>query len=125
VLCGAFSIALALGVIALIPPNLRHHAIEQSKQQLLATATVLAWQAARELQSSDLIEAKLIEYMETLAIVSDELHARAMVGRGLHLMLKGQDRRLFSHRRGCPSGSIHWRSRLRQNRTRRSQRRTD
>src|ERR1700732_4151093 len=88
VLCGAFLIALVLGVIALILSNLRHHAIEQSKQQLMATATVLARQAARDFQSIDLIEANLIEYMETLAIVSDEVYARAMVGRGIHLMLK-------------------------------------
>ena len=88
VLCGAFLIALVVGVIALILSNLRHQAIEQSKQQLLATATVLARQAARDFQSIDLIEANLIEYMETLAIVSDELYARAMVGRGIHLMLK-------------------------------------
>jgi diguanylate cyclase (GGDEF)-like protein len=88
VLCGAFLIALVVGVIALILSNLRHHAIEQSKQQLLATATVLARQTARDFQSIDLIEANLIEYMETLAIVSDELYARAMVGRGIHLMLK-------------------------------------
>jgi hypothetical protein len=74
-----------VGVIALILSNLRHHAIEQSKQQLMATATVLARQAARDFQSIDLIEANLIEYMETLAIVSDELYARAMVGRGIHL----------------------------------------
>jgi len=88
VLCGAFLIALVIGVIALILSNLRHHAIEQSKQQLMATATVLVRQAARDFQSIDLIEANLIEYMETLAIVSDELYARAMVGRGIHLMLK-------------------------------------
>ena len=85
VLCGAFLIALVVGVIL---SNPRHHAIEQGKQQLLATATVLARQAARDFQSIDLIEANLIEYMETLAIVSDELYARAMVGRGIHLMLK-------------------------------------
>src|SRR3954471_13800438 len=88
VFCGVFLIALVVGVIALILSNLRSHAIEQSKQQLLATATVLARQTARDLQSIDLIEANLIEYMETLAIVSDELYARAMVGRGIHLMLK-------------------------------------
>jgi len=88
VLCGAFLIALVVGVIALILSNLRHHAIEQSKQQLMATATVLARQAARDFQSIDLFEANLIEYMETLAIVSDELYARAMVGRGIHLMLR-------------------------------------
>src|SRR5260370_8120729 len=86
--CGACLIALVVGVIALILSNLRHHAIEQSKQQLMATATVLARQAARDFQSIDLIEANLIEYMETLAIVSDELYARAMVGRGIHLMLR-------------------------------------
>jgi hypothetical protein len=88
VLCAAFLIALVVGVIALILSNLRHHAIEQSKQQLLGTATVLSRQAARDFQSIDLIETNLIEYMETLAIVSDELYARAMVGRGIHLMLK-------------------------------------
>ena len=88
VLCAAFLIALVVGVIDLILSNLRHQAIEQSKQQLSATATVLARQAARDFQSVDLIEANLIEYMETLAIVSDELYARAMVGRGIHLMLK-------------------------------------
>ena len=88
VLCAAFLIALVVGVIGLILSNLRHQAIEQSKQQLSATATVLARQAARDFQSIDLIEANLIEYMETLAIVSDELYARAMVGRGIHLMLK-------------------------------------
>jgi len=76
VLCGVFLIALVVGVIALILSNLRSHAIEQSKQQLLATATVLARQTARDLQSIDLIEANLIEYMETLAIVTDELYAR-------------------------------------------------
>src|SRR5947209_18613 len=69
VLCGAFLIALVVGVIALILSNLRSHAIEQSKQQLMATATVLARQTARDLQSIDLIEGNLIEYMETLAIV--------------------------------------------------------
>jgi diguanylate cyclase (GGDEF)-like protein len=88
VLCAAFLIALVIGVIGLILSNLRHQAIEQSRQQLLATATVLARQAARDFQSIDLIEANLIEYMETLAIVSDELYARAMVGRGIHLILK-------------------------------------
>jgi diguanylate cyclase (GGDEF)-like protein len=88
VFCGVFLIALVVGVIALILSNLRSHAIEQSKQQLLATATVLARQTSRDLQSIDLIEANLIEYMETLAIVSDELYARAMVGRGIHLMLR-------------------------------------
>ncbi|MFC5326683.1 bifunctional diguanylate cyclase/phosphodiesterase [Bradyrhizobium oligotrophicum] len=88
VLCGAFLIALVIGVIALILSNLRQHAIEQSKQQLLATATVLVRQTARDFQSIDLIEANLIEYMETLAIVSDELYGRAMVGRGIHLLLK-------------------------------------
>jgi hypothetical protein len=50
-------IALVVGVIALILSNLRHHAIEQSKQQLLATATVLARQAARDFRSIDLIDA--------------------------------------------------------------------
>lgn len=88
VLCSAFLIALVVGVISLILSNLRHHAIEQSKQQLLATATVLARQAARDFESIGLIDASLIEYMETLAIVSDELYERAMVGRGIHLMLK-------------------------------------
>jgi diguanylate cyclase (GGDEF)-like protein len=88
VLCGAFLIALVIGMIALIMSNLREHAIEQSQQQLSATATVLARQAARDFQSIDLIEANLIEYMETLAVVSDEVYARAMVGRGIHLMLK-------------------------------------
>ena len=71
VLCGAFLITLVVAVIAMILSNLRQHAIEQSKQQLLATATVLVRQTARDLQSIDLIEANLIEYMETLAIVSD------------------------------------------------------
>lgn len=88
VLCSAFLIALVVAVIGLILSNLRHQAIEQSKQRLLATATVLARQAARDFQSIDLIEANMIEYMETLAIVSDALYARAMVGRGIHLMLK-------------------------------------
>ena len=88
VLCGAFLIALVLGVIALILSNLRHHSVEQSKQQLMATATVLARQAARDFESIDLIEGNMIEYMETIAIVSDELYERAMVGRGVHLMLK-------------------------------------
>ncbi len=88
VFCGVFLITLVVGIIALILSNLRQHAIEQSKQQLLATATVLVRQTARDFQSIDLIEANLIEYMETLAIVSDELYARAMVGRGIHLMLK-------------------------------------
>ena len=87
-LCSALLIALVVGVISLILSNLRHHAIEQSKQQLLATATVLAQQAARDFESIDLIDTSLIEYMETLAIVSDELYERAMVGRGIHLMLK-------------------------------------
>ena len=70
---GPLDLSPMVGVIALILTNLRSHAIEQSKQQLLATATVLARQTARDLQSIDLIEGNLIEYMETLAIVSDEL----------------------------------------------------
>ena len=47
-LCGAFLIALVVGTIALILSNLRDHAIAESKQQLLRTATVLAKQAARD-----------------------------------------------------------------------------
>jgi diguanylate cyclase (GGDEF)-like protein len=123
VLCGAFLIALVVGVIALILSNLRHHAIEQSKQQLLATATVLARQTARDLQSIDLIDGNLIEYMETLAIVSDELYARAMVGRGIHLMLKdkisgfphigavllvGADGRLINSSQTWPTPSLNF-----------------
>ena len=87
-LCGAFLIALVVGTIALILSNLRDHAIAESKQQLLATATVLAKQAARDFEAIDLIEASLIERMETLAIVSDEVYARAMAGRDIQLMLK-------------------------------------
>ena len=122
-LCAAFLIALVVGVIALILSNLRHHAIEQSKQQLLGTATVLSRQAARDFQSIDLIEANLIEYMETLAIVSDELYARAMVGRGIHLMLKdkisgfphigavmliGADGRLINSSQTWPTPSLNF-----------------
>src|ERR1700737_5540205 len=72
VLCGVFLITLVVGVTSLILSNLRHHAIEQSKQQLLATATVLARQAARDFQSIHLIDASLIEYMEPLAIAPDD-----------------------------------------------------
>jgi glutamate/aspartate transport system substrate-binding protein len=71
VLCGAFLIARVVSVIALILSNLRHHAIEQSKQQLLATATVLARQAARDFQSIDLIDANLI-----CDLVADAVKAR-------------------------------------------------
>ncbi|MBV8697507.1 MAG: PAS-domain containing protein, partial [Bradyrhizobium sp.] len=87
-LCGAFLIALIVGTIALILTNLRDHAITASKQQLLATSTVLAKQAARDLESVDLIEASLIEHMETLAVVSAEVYARAMASRDIHLMLE-------------------------------------
>jgi diguanylate cyclase (GGDEF)-like protein len=87
-LCGAFLIALVVGTIALILSNLRDHAIAESKQQLLATASVLAKQAARDFEAIDLIEASLIEHMETLAVVSDEVYARAMSSRDIHLMLK-------------------------------------
>jgi diguanylate cyclase (GGDEF)-like protein len=86
-LCGAFLIALVVGTIALILSNLRDHAIAESKQQLLATATVLAKQSARDFEAIDLIEASLIEHMETLAVVSDEVYARAMASRDIHLML--------------------------------------
>jgi diguanylate cyclase (GGDEF)-like protein len=123
VLCAAFLIALVIGVIAMILSNLRHQAIEQSKQQLSATATVLARQTARDFQSIDLIEANLIEYMETLAIVSDELYGRAMVGRGIHLMLKdkisgfphigavmliGADGRLINSSQAWPTPSLNF-----------------
>jgi diguanylate cyclase (GGDEF)-like protein len=87
-LCGAFLIALVVSTIALILSNLRDHAIAESKQQLLATATVLAKQAARDFEAIDLIEASLIEHMETLAIVSDEVYARAMASRDIQLMLE-------------------------------------
>src|SRR4030088_2860500 len=86
-LCGAFLIALVVGTIALMLSNLRDHAIAESKQQLLATATVLAKQSARDFEAIDLIEASLIEHMETLAVVSDEVYARAMASRDIHLML--------------------------------------
>jgi diguanylate cyclase (GGDEF)-like protein len=89
-LCGAFLIALVIGTIALILSNLRNHAIAESKQQLLATATVLGQQAARDFEALDLIETSLIEHMQTLAVVSDEVYARAMASRDIHLML--QDR---------------------------------
>jgi diguanylate cyclase (GGDEF)-like protein len=87
-LCGACLIALVVATMALILVNLRNHAIAESKQQLLATATVLAKQATRDFQAIDLIGANLIEYMETLAVVSDQVYARAMAGRGIHLLLK-------------------------------------
>jgi diguanylate cyclase (GGDEF)-like protein len=87
-LCGAFLIALVVGTIALILSNLRDHAIAESKQQLLATATVLAKQAARDFEAVDLIEASLIEHMETLAVVSAEIYARAMASRDIQLMLQ-------------------------------------
>jgi diguanylate cyclase (GGDEF)-like protein len=87
-LCGAFLIALVVCTIALILSNLRDHAIVESKQQLLATATVLAKQAARDFEAVDLIEASLIEHMETLAVVSDEIYARAMSSRDIELMLQ-------------------------------------
>ncbi|WP_271582912.1 bifunctional diguanylate cyclase/phosphodiesterase [Bradyrhizobium sp. CCBAU 45389] len=87
-LCGGFLIALVVCTIALILSNLRYHAIEESKQQLLATATVLANQAARDFDAANLIEASLIEHMQTLAVVSDEVYARAMASRDIQLMLE-------------------------------------
>ncbi|MBB4374963.1 diguanylate cyclase (GGDEF)-like protein [Bradyrhizobium sp. cir1] len=87
-LCGGFLIALIICTIALILSNLRYHAIEESKQQLLATATVLANQAARDFDAANLIEASLIEHMQTLAVVSDEVYARAMASRDIQLMLE-------------------------------------
>ncbi|GLH76957.1 bifunctional diguanylate cyclase/phosphodiesterase [Bradyrhizobium sp. SSBR45G] len=88
--CGAFLIALVVCTVALILSHLRDHAIEESKRQLLSTATVLAKQAARDFDAVNLIEASLIEHMQTLAVVSDEVYGRAMAGRDIHLML--QDR---------------------------------
>jgi diguanylate cyclase (GGDEF)-like protein len=87
-LCGAFLIALVICTIALILSNLRNHAIEEGKQQLLATATVLANQAARDFDAANLIEASLIEHMQTLAVVSDEVYARDMASRDIQLMLE-------------------------------------
>jgi diguanylate cyclase (GGDEF)-like protein len=87
-LCGAFLIALVVGTIALILSNLRDHALAESKQQLLATATVLAEQAARDFEAVDLIEANLIEHMQILAVVSDEVYARSMASRDIQLMLE-------------------------------------
>ncbi|GLR86392.1 bifunctional diguanylate cyclase/phosphodiesterase [Bradyrhizobium iriomotense] len=87
-LCGAFLIALVVCTIALILSNLRDHAIAESKQQLLATASVLAKQAARDFEAVDLIEANLIEHMQTLAVVSDQVYARAMASRDIQLMLQ-------------------------------------
>lgn len=87
-LCGAFLIALVVCTIALILSNLRDHALAESKQQLLATATVLAEQAARDFEAVDLIEANLIEHMQILAVVSDEVYARSMASRDIQLMLE-------------------------------------
>jgi diguanylate cyclase (GGDEF)-like protein len=87
-LCGAFLIALVVGTISHILSNLRDHAIAASKQQLLATATVLGKQAARDFEAVDLIEASLIEHMQTLAVVSAEVYARSMASRDVHLMLE-------------------------------------
>jgi diguanylate cyclase (GGDEF)-like protein len=86
--CCAFLIALVVCVIALILSNLRDHAIAESKQQLLATATVLGNQTARDFEAADLIEANLIEHMQTLAVVSDEVYARSMASRDIQLMLE-------------------------------------
>jgi diguanylate cyclase (GGDEF)-like protein len=87
-LCGAFLIALVVCTVGLILSNLRDHAIEESKRQLLATAMVLAKQAARDFEAVDLIEASLIEHMETLAVVSDEVYVRSMASRDIELMLQ-------------------------------------
>jgi diguanylate cyclase (GGDEF)-like protein len=87
-LCGAFLIALVVCTIALILSNLRDHALAESKQQLLAAATVLAQQAARDFEAVDLIETNLIEHMQILAVVSDEVYARSMASRDIQLMLE-------------------------------------
>jgi hypothetical protein len=87
-LCGAFVIALVICTIALILSNLRDHAIEASKQQLLSTATVLAKQAARDFEAVDLIEASLIEHMQTLAVVSNAVYVRSIASRDIELMLQ-------------------------------------
>jgi diguanylate cyclase (GGDEF)-like protein len=87
-LSGIFLIALVIATIALILSNLRERAIVEAKQQLLTTATVLAKHAARDFQALELVETGLIERMETFAIVSDDLYARAMAGHDIHLMLK-------------------------------------
>ena len=86
--CGLSLILLVVGTIALILSNLRDRAIVETEQQLLATATVLAKQATRDLQALEQVEANLIERMEATAIVSNELYARAMTGRDVHLMLR-------------------------------------
>ncbi|QPF93680.1 bifunctional diguanylate cyclase/phosphodiesterase [Bradyrhizobium commune] len=87
-LCGAFLIALVVCTIALILSNLRDHAIAESKQQLLATATLLGNQTARDFEAVDLIETNLIEHMQILAVVSDEVYARSMASRDIQLMLE-------------------------------------
>ena len=87
-LCGAFLIAIVVCTIALILSNLRDHALAESKQQLLATATVLGQQAARDFEAVDLIEANLIEHMQILAVVSDEVYARSMASHDIKLMLE-------------------------------------
>src|SRR5262249_15921930 len=74
--------------ISLILSNLRDRAIAENEQQLLTTAVVLSRQAARDFQAQELVELALIERMETLAIVSSELYARAMSGHDPHLMLR-------------------------------------
>ena len=85
---GAALTFLVVGTTALILSNLRHHTVAESQQQLMATATVVAQLASRDFQALDLLEANLIEQMESAAIVSDELYASAMSGHDVHLMLR-------------------------------------
>jgi diguanylate cyclase (GGDEF)-like protein len=81
-------IATVVVTVVLILSHLRAHAIAEDEQQRLTTANVLAKQAARDFQALELVEINLIEWMETVAIVSSDLYRHEMAGHDVHLMLR-------------------------------------
>ena len=86
--CGVSLTVLVVGTNAFILSSLRHRAIVENQQQLLAAATVVAKLAGRDFQAVDLLNTNLIEQMQSAAIVSDDLFASVMSGHDVHLMLR-------------------------------------
>jgi len=79
------AVAISTGFIL---SNLRSRALADSERELGNIALVLAEQTDRAFQALDVVQASLIERMQTLGITSSDDYERRMSSQDVHLMLK-------------------------------------
>jgi len=86
--CGLLLAAAVAISIGFILSNLHSRALADSKREVGNIALVLAEHTDRAFQALDLVQASVIERMQTLGITSADDYERQSSGQDVHLMLK-------------------------------------